>query len=127
MLPWFLVLQAPRTTPDLPYFDMLPRPAGARPWPRPGPASASVRAVGRGFPAERAAPGCRDVRLRQARYFTKRAVAGNCEFGKMAGSGRCSRSKGVAAGLIRRKAGFRVFPALPKARFAGLFRRKPSA
>jgi hypothetical protein len=37
VLPWFLVLQASRITPDLPYFDMLPRPAGARPWPRPGP------------------------------------------------------------------------------------------
>jgi hypothetical protein len=37
----------------------------------------------------------------------KRSFAGVCFIGKMAGWGRCSRSKGVAAGLIRRKAGFR--------------------
>jgi len=42
-------------------------------------------------------------------YFTKRPVGDSCYFGKMVGSGRCSRSNGVAVGLIRRKAGFRVF------------------
>jgi hypothetical protein len=54
-------------------------------------------------------------------------VAGGCFFGKMAGSERFSRSKGVAAGLIRRKAGFRAFSFSLRFRFVGLIRRKSSA
>ncbi|MCD6073108.1 MAG: hypothetical protein K0S42_3624 [Microvirga sp.] len=70
-------------------------------------------------------PQCRP--LAGMKIIRNRSVAGVCFFGKMAGSGRCSRSKGVAAGLIRRKAGFRAFSFSLRFRFVGLIRRKPSA